>query len=416
MKNVIIIMTGTALAQSITFICIPLITRLYEPGEIGILGSFTAIMTILAPLACLTYPISMILPKSELKSRSIAKLSLILSLIIALLMTSILFLFSKYIIEIFKLELISDYIFLFPIFIIITAFYQVMEQWLIRIKNFKALARTAVLQSVFINGSKLGMGYIYPFSGPLIIIQILGVFLGAIMMFLTSKGSVFYKFKEILFKDIKEVARENRDFPIYRAPQIFINAISQGLPVILFASFFGPAVAGFYTIGRQSLNTPVLLLGKAVQDVLYPKANEIARSKRPITPIIMKALTALFMLGVIPVGVIVVWGPEIFSFVFGDTWVIAGEYAKWIALVSISMLITKPILTIIPVLGIQKMFLVVEIIGTAAKIVSLFIGIYLFNEAIHAIILFSVVSILMYLYLTCHTLIECRKLDRKNLT
>lgn len=415
-KNILIIMTGTALAQIITFIFMPLITRLYGPGPIGVLGTFTAITTILGPVACLTYPIAIVLPKSDSRARVIAKLSIIISIIAAIFMTVIIMIFSEKLIAIFKFELIAGFIYLLPIFILVSGFYQVTEQWLIRTKNFKAKAKTMILQSFFVNGSKFGTGFTYPLSGPLIIIQILGILFGAILMFLTSKKSIIDRSEKITFKRLKEVAIINRDFPLYRAPQIFINAISQSLPIILLASSFGPAVAGFYTIGRQALNTPVQLLGKAVQDVLYPKVNEIANRNREITSVILKAVNGLLIIGIIPFGVIVAWGPEIFSVVFGSEWLVAGEYARWISLVSFTMLVTRPIITVIPVLGIQRLFLVVELFGTFVKIIALIAGIYIYDEAINAIILFSIASILMYIYLICHTLVVCKRLDRKKLS
>ncbi|MBO1928615.1 hypothetical protein J4731_01440 [Providencia rettgeri] len=43
----------------------PIITRLYGPEVFGILGTFTAILTVITPIAALTYPIAIVLPKSD---------------------------------------------------------------------------------------------------------------------------------------------------------------------------------------------------------------------------------------------------------------------------------------------------------------------------------------------------------------
>lgn len=413
-KNVIVVMSGTAMAQIITFISMPLITRLYGPESIGILGAFTAIVSILAPMAALTYPIAIVLPKSNSKARAIAKLAASISLVVGGIMTILLLFVSEPIISLFSLNSISSFLYLLPIIVILTGFSQVMDQWLIRTKYFKVKAKTTIFQAIFMNGSKIGMGFIYPVSASLVIIQTLGVFFRAFLMFFLSDKSIVNKDEVHTFKDIKKVARDNIDFPKYRAPQVLINAFSQGFPIILFATLFSPAIAGFYSLGRQALNTPIQLIGNAVQDVLYPKINELANKKKKITPIILKAVLGLFALGIIPFSIVIFWGPSIFSFVFGKEWITAGEYARWIGLVALFMLITRPVIVSIPVLNIQRNFLFVEIVGTIAKIGAILVGVYLLEEAIYAVILFSIASALMYIYLTVHTLLVSSRFDKLN--
>lgn len=413
-KSVLVIMSGTALAQIITFSFMPIVTRIYGPEPIGVLGVFSAVVAILGPLAALTYPIAIVLPESNKKARSLVKLSLLITTIFGVVISIVFILFSSQIINLFKLEAMSTFVYLLPVFIFFTGLSQVMEQWLIRTKNFKLKAKTAVFQSVFMNVSKVGIGFLKPLSIVLIVIQTAGVLFSALLMFVLSDKTIINTNEEKSLNDIKRVAVENKDFPLYRAPQVFINAVSQGLPVLLFASLFGPAVAGFYSLGRQALNTPVQLLGTAVQDVFYPKVNELAKEKKKITPIIVKAVLGLFAIGIIPFGTIIIFGPWIFSFIFGNEWFTSGEYARWIALVSLFMLITRPIIVTIPVLKIQGKFLFIEIIGTVGKVGAIFIGVYYFDQAIYAVALFSIASILMYVYLTIHTLYECKKLDEIN--
>src|SRR5690625_1999128 len=83
-RNVALVATVTAGAQAITMAFSPIITRLYAPEACGLLGTFTATLAILTPIAALTYPIDVVLPKKDDDARSIAKLSLLLALTISL--------------------------------------------------------------------------------------------------------------------------------------------------------------------------------------------------------------------------------------------------------------------------------------------------------------------------------------------
>lgn len=120
---------------------------------------------------------------------------------------------------------------------------------------------------------------------------------------------------------------------------------------------------------------------------------------KKLTPSIYKAVIVLFIIGIIPFGVIIIFGPNIFSFIFGSEWKVAGEYARWISVVSLAMLITRPIIVVIPILGIQRQFLIIEILGTIAKIGSLFYAVKYHGVALYAVILFSLASVAMYFIL-----------------
>lgn len=85
---------------------------------------------------------------------------------------------------------------------------------------------------------------------------------------------------------IKELAIKHKHFPIYRAPEVFINAVSQSLPVLMLTNFFGPVSAGFYSIGRSVLSMPSQLIGKSVGDVFYPRISEASNNGENVTNLI----------------------------------------------------------------------------------------------------------------------------------
>lgn len=402
--NIIIVASGTAIAQIIAFILTPVITRIYGPDAFGGLGTFRAIINILGPIAALTYPIAVVLPNENNKAKDIMKLSLIICISIGVLSGLVLLFAFDIIVELFNLQFIAPFLYLIPIVIIFSGGVQIIEQWLIRTKQFKVTAKTAISQSILVNSSKVGVGLIYPFTASLILLQTLGIALRGVLMVISSDRSIFKKEKLTGSTNLRETARDYRDFPLYRSPQVFFNSVSQGLPTILLASFFGPAAAGFYSLGTLALGTPVQLVGKAVQDVFYPRISEAANRKENIRKIIIKSLVGLVLIGIIPFGTIIVFGPEIFTIIFGEKWTEAGIYTQWIAIMSFFMLITRPIIVSIPVLQIQRQFLVYEIVGTIAKVLALVLGFFYFKSDIFAVALFSITGTTLYIVLTMYTL------------
>ncbi|SHG03496.1 lipopolysaccharide biosynthesis protein [Ornithinibacillus halophilus] len=411
-KNVTIIASGTALAQVIAFASIPFITRIYGPEAFGILGTFTSISSFVLPIAALTYPIAIVIPKSDIEAKDIMRLSLIVCLLIGLLSVALILIFSDTLLHLLNLEVLGSYLYLIPVAIVVAGGFQVIEQWIIRTQEFKVSAKTAIYQALIMNSSKIGIGLYYPLSVTLIVIQTFAYAIRGLLMISLSDKSIIKKQGSFNFKKMLKVACRYRDFPLYRSPQIFVNSASVALPTILLTAFFGPSAAGYFTLGRQVLNTPVTLLGKAVQDVFYPKIIEVSNDNKSIKNIILKAVLGLFSLGALPFGILIIFGPNIFSFIFGYEWYTAGVYARWISLFSLFMLITRPVIAAIPVLNMQRQFLFYEIVSAIIKLSALFIGVYYFNSDIYAVAFYSLSAMFLYIILTAYVLVIAKDISR----
>jgi O-antigen/teichoic acid export membrane protein len=400
-RNVMIAVSGTAAAQVITMAFSPIITRLYGPEIYGILGVFMAMVGIISPIAALTYPVAIVLPKDDRDAKLLVRISLYVSGIIALFSALVLILFNKQIVSLFHIELISPFLFLIPLVILFSAFLQVTQQWLIRTKQFRVIAKAAFLNALIINATKAGFGFITPIAWILVLLSTMGNALHAFMLFLGVNSTLDKKPKELYnFKALKQLAKKHIDFPLFRAPQVFINAISQSLPVLLLSSFFGPAAAGFYSIARNVLNIPIGLIGKSVGDVLYPRFTEAIHTGENIKSLLIKSTLALAAVGLVPFGVVVVFGPWLFGFVFGADWVLAGEYARWLSLWLYFMFINRPSVVAIPGLNLQGKYLIYEVSSILLKILALILGFYLFeSNDILAIALYSITGVFAYIYL-----------------
>lgn len=397
-RNVTILASGTAAAQIIVMVLSPVITRIYGPEAFGIMGTFTSIVNIVAPIAALTYPIAIVLPKRDQDAKGIIRLSLVITVIISVLSLAVLLLFNKQIIKLFNLKEIATYLYLIPLVIIFAGLVQVAEQWLIRTKQFTINAHVTFLQSLIINGSKVGIGFINPVAPVLVVLSAINNGLRAVMMVIFARKSNYIervklkkeKKEKKEKKGLKELARQYYDFPLYRAPEVFLNAVSQGIPILMLTALFGPASAGFYTIGRTVLSMPSHLIGKSVGDVFYPRIAEAVNKKEDVTALIKKATLALAGVGLIPYGLVILFGPFLFGLVFGSEWSVAGEYARWIALWSYFGFMNRPSVRSLPVLFAQRFHLIYTIIMLIIRLGALAVGYYIFSSDLIAIALFGI--------------------------
>ncbi|WP_368652893.1 lipopolysaccharide biosynthesis protein [Ornithinibacillus sp. 4-3] len=391
-KSVVIMATGTIGAQVITMAMSPIITRLFGPEAFGLMGAFNSFVNILIPLVALTYPVAIVLPKNNIEAIGLIRLSLFIVTITTCLSIIAIYLFNNKIIHIFKLEEIAQYVYLIPLVILLSGIVQILENWLIRNQQYKLNAKTTFYQALILNSGKVGVGLLYPFAGVLILFSSITSGIKIFLIFLqVNKRELLNILKpKFNFSSLKDLAKKYYDFPLYRAPETFLSTVSQSLPVILLTAFFGAASAGFYTIGRTVLFMPSLLIGKAIEDVFYPKIAKMNNDGKKLTKVILQATLGLLIIGIIPFGLIIVWGPAIFGFVFGSDWAMAGEYAKWVALWTFSSFIVRPSVRSLAVLNAQRFHLIFTFIMTITRLFLIYFGFSVYANDLIAIALFGV--------------------------
>ena len=118
--------------------------------------------------------------------------------------------------------------------------------------------------------------------------------------------------------------------------------------------------------------------------------------------------------GVIPLVVIMWFGQEIFSFIFGYEWMKAGIYAQWMSIALFFYYICRPAIAAIPVIGIQKELLVWEVFDFVIKL-CVFYGVYLYTaNDVYMIASFSIVSALNTFGLILYVLKKSKSIQVKS--
>ncbi len=127
-RNVVVVASGTAGAQAIVIAFSPIITRLYGPEAFGILGTFMAIVAVITPIAALSYPIAIVLPKEDSDAQGIARLSAYIALGVAALTALLLLAAGGHIVNLLQVQEVSSYIWLLPVVILFAAWLQINQR------------------------------------------------------------------------------------------------------------------------------------------------------------------------------------------------------------------------------------------------------------------------------------------------
>ncbi|KMQ52936.1 O-antigen flippase Wzx [Chitinispirillum alkaliphilum] len=409
-RNVIIVATGSAGAQAISLAFSPVITRIYGPEAFGVLGTFMALISVIATIAALSFPIAIVIPQSDHEAKRIVKLSAYTSFLVVCIVTLTLLTFGNTIISAFGIQEIKPFVMLIPLVVIFSAWQEIVGQWLVRKKLFVLSARVAVIQSLLVNSAKVAVGIFKPISAALIFITTIGIATNA--AFLTG-GSIKGKFKpkkqtQQPQLSLWALAKKYYDFPLYRSTQTFIHSISQSLPVFMLASYVGTSYAGFYILCMKLLSMPMVLIGASVGDVFYPHISEAAHRGEDLCRPILKTTAALAAIGIIPFLLIIIFGPWLFGVIFGSQWQHAGKYASWLAVWIFVTFISQPSIKVLPVISAQGFHLIFTIYSIGITMAVITIGFSLFKSDLVTIALLGIsgavnngILIAIVLYKTC---------------
>lgn len=402
-RNVAVVATGTAGAQAIRIAFSPVITRIYDPEVFGFLGAFVSITNVLIPLAALSYPIAIVLPRKDSDAGSVARLSAFTALVISLFAAVTLLTARGALVELLNLQAVSRFLLLIPFVMFTSALMQIAEQWLIRKKQFSVTAKATVFTAFIVKSAQAGIGWLNPVASVLIILAASANAIHAVMLGIGIKRSRIarglYKQARKSRPSFKYTAKKHYDFPLFRTPQAFINAVSQSLPVLLLAGFFNPAAAGFYTLGKTVMGIPAMLISNSVSTVFYPHITEAAQGGQNPTRLIAKATAMLGAAGFIPFAAVSAFGPAMFSFIFGAEWTVAGEYARWMALWFFFGFLNTPSIAAIPVLSLQGFFLGFEFAGIIVRTLAIATGFYIFESSLAAVAMFSLAGVFLNMFL-----------------
>ena len=109
----------------------------------------------------------------------------------------------------------------------------------------------------------------------------------------------------------------------------------------------------------------------------------------------------------------ILFGPFLFSFVYGAEWEMAGHYARWVAPWFFFAFINRPSVMALPVLSAQDFHLKYTIFMLVVRILLLAVGYYAFESDLIAIALFGLSGAILNIGIILFTLKISSKHDRR---
>lgn len=349
LRHTTTLLSGTVLAQVFTFgITIWLARYLYEAEDFGYMAVFTATATILIEIVNGRYNSAIMLPKSKEEARALVGLSILIALGVSVVTAVVSFGLSTVSNTIIEDGMSYMLWFLAPA-VLMGGTLQPFTILLNRESAYKGIAVIKVLQALTTGLVSLWLGYEGGFGA-------LGLLYGYLAGLLVATAGTMLLAGNKHFKGMfdgarmKQVAAMYIKFPKFSIGSVLLNNLSKQAPVYILQLAFGAEITGQFSLSYRMLATPVLLVTTSFSQVFYQRAAELYQSSQEqFLKLVVQTPRNLFFIGVLPILFLMLYGAEVFTFVFGIKWQAAGAYTQFLAPWILMTFITVPISNVIDI-------------------------------------------------------------------
>jgi len=197
LKNAATLVSATVLAQLITIAVSPVLTRIYNAEDFGLLAVFMSIVSVLSIIATGRYEMAIMLPENEEDAADLLVLSLAIAFLFSLTILFFVHFFNEQIALASGVEKIKNWLYLVPLSVFLLGVFQAFNYWNNRQKLFAPIAKAKVIRTsaTSVSATAIGLAGLVK-TGGMVWGQIVGEFLGS-----------FYFVKQFLAKDFSAISK-----------------------------------------------------------------------------------------------------------------------------------------------------------------------------------------------------------------
>lgn len=389
LKFTSIVFTGNLLAQVIIFVAFVLFARYFEQADIGIYTVFISVVTLLSIPATGRYELAIMLPKEKKDASSLLILSVSLAALFSVFLFAFIYVFS--ITAYFpKLQQIRDVLELLPLGIFLMASFQSFIVFYNKLHTFKLNALLKVVQALGMLSVSFFIALQNEFSAKSLV---LGWIISQGIVFVIYAIFFLMSYEKDTLKNILELMRAYKRYPTISLASNVVNTFSAELPNYFIPAFWGASVQTLYAYSARVAAVPFNFIGSSVGQVFYSVSNQLAvENPKELLPYLKKTCKLLFLFSITIFSIAIVLSDYLFPLFFGQDYVAAVPYFKYLAVAAIFVFVQSPVSVISDVVNRLKPPFVFTVCSVSIKISVLLLAANFLENPVQMIALYSVTN------------------------
>ena len=339
------------------------------------------------------YEIAIVLPKNEDVAINLLALAALLTLIISTLSFIGVLLF-KYFYPGYEFldQDLKFLLYFIPVLILFIGFYQILNNYANRLKKYRSIVNYRVSNSLVSSSVNIAMGGMKFGSIGLLVGAILGNGISVVIFFKEMYKDIKEQSGYISKEKMKEIAFSYREFPLVNSFQSISDMLQINGIIYFIIYFFNSFIVGSFSYALRILQAPMNLLGSAMAQIFYQQASELKNNGENLKDIVIKTMIKSALTGLPIFLTIIFFGPQLFAFVFGETWREAGVYARILSPMLFFDFIRSPVSQVPLIIGRQKRLFSISLIGNIILAISMLYGGIVVHDIVKGLLLFSILQ------------------------
>lgn len=330
-KSAFTLAGGTAVSQLIPIVSLPVITRIYNPLEIGQYSLYYTIAGLFIVVVFLKYDAAIVLPpkKQESQAFAIVHLSFLLLILFSFALLVFVHFFHANLGKLIQTEsIVPSFLYFISFTIFFYGLFSLNVAYLVRSRSFKLLSFSKILYSTLFASLQILFGFLGAGTFGMIIANLMAYAFASVFILKKKTLEVFSKVKSYSFASIFSVAVKYKEFPIIDLPTTLLNVLTNQIPVMFVSSKYGIEFYGYYMLSYKVLMAPSGLISRSVLDVFKTSAITEYTNTGSCEKIWKKVFTKLLVIAIIPFLIVLIFSPLIFRLIFGEEWIEAGQISQ----------------------------------------------------------------------------------------
>lgn len=348
-RNVLTLLSGTALAQVIPLLAAPVLARLYTPEQFGALALLLAVANPISLVVCGRYELTVVLPREDAQANLLARLGLVLAVCITLLLGLAIVLFRDPLSALLGGPAALWPLLLAPLLFGLMGFFQPLNNWLIRKEAFRAMGVNKMVQTSGITLVSLALGWYAVHHG--LLWGYLAGWAAYVVVGVVQARRQAFRFRPLDVQAMRAASREHREFPLYNTLPALLQTATLSIPIFFMVRMFGEDATGQLNLCRQTVLLPVTFFATTWMQVYMQRASRTVIERDPVLPGLRRSLMALAGMAAALAITLLIGGPWLFTFVFGDAWAEAGRFARILAVPIGLQFVVTPLTVLLPPVG-----------------------------------------------------------------
>jgi lipopolysaccharide exporter len=369
----------------------PVLARLYSPADFGEFAFLNSVLAILLIASSGRYEAGIVLTRRPQQAKYLFQLAQLVLLGYILLLSTGIYLAPPVVVDYFEKEgSFFSYVWLIPLLVLFSGYWQIVYNWLLRFKKFTQLSYILVSQRLLIFAGALG-ATLLPFSGNGLI---LGLLIGFLAIFIIS---IFIQRQPLIVpvKSLRSYAYHFKDFPLYSVPTLLINLAFVHLPVIWLTFFYNPDNAGNYSLAYTLISVPAAFMDMSLGKMFY--INLAQEKKENYYPLLKKHCRYYVIMLLPAVLIAFLWGKPLMLLLLGSNWGEAGKILSTIAPLMLIRGLSTLFMYVLAVIRRQSFSLILQVYQLAIWVLAFAIGLY-FQDILISLKLAVLFSALLLIY------------------